>query len=120
MSTYTQSILIAFFYNDYFIIYSFLFHGLFIRIENIVICLCLKPLLCSPLFFYFLSALCLVLLPFPSTRDTCSLQSPDTVHTNLRLFQFIEDILKGSGVVLTSPSTWLVITKQQAFYQAFF
>lgn len=70
--------------------------------------------------FYFLSALCLVLLPFPSTRDTCSLQSPDTVHTNLRLFQFIEDILKGSGVVLTSPSTWLVITKQQAFYQAFF
>lgn len=70
--------------------------------------------------FYFLSALCLVLLPFPSTRDTCSLQSPDTVHTNLRLFQFVEDILKDSGVVLTNPSTWLAITKQQAFYQAFF
>jgi len=70
--------------------------------------------------FYFLSALCLVLLPFPSTRDTCSLQSPDTVHTNLRLFQFVEDILKDSGVVLSNPSTWLAITKQQAFYQAFF
>jgi len=70
--------------------------------------------------FYLLSALCLVLLPFPSTRDTCSLQSPDTVHTNLRLFQFVEDILKDSGVVLSNPSTWLAITKQQAFYQAFF
>lgn len=79
-----------------------------------------KTIIMFSFIFYFLSALCLVLLPFPSTRDTCSLQSPDTVHTNLRLFQFIEDILKDSGVVLTNPSTWLAITKQQAFYQAFF
>lgn len=79
-----------------------------------------KTIIMFSFIFYFLSALCLVLLPFPSTRDTCSLQSPDTVHTNLRLFQFIEDVLKDSGVVLTNPSTWLAITKQQAFYQAFF
>ncbi len=79
-----------------------------------------KTIIMFSFIFYFLSALCLVLLPFPSTRDTCSLQSPDTVHTNLRLFQFVEDILKDSGVVLTNPSTWLAITKQQAFYQAFF
>ncbi len=79
-----------------------------------------KTIIMFSFIFYFLSALCLVLLPFPSTRDTCSLQSPDTVHTNLRLFQFVEDILKDSGVVLSNPSTWLAITKQQAFYQAFF
>jgi len=79
-----------------------------------------KTIIMFSFIFYFLSALCLVLLPFPSTRDTCSLQSADTVHTNLRLFQFVDDVLKDSGVVVTNPSTWLAITKQQAFFQAFF
>ncbi|WP_036217998.1 VanZ family protein [Lysinibacillus sphaericus] len=119
MSTYTQSILIAFFIT---IILSFVLFipWLIYTYRKYSYLSMSKTIIMFSFIFYFLSALCLVLLPFPSTRDTCSLQSPDTVHTNLRLFQFIEDILKGSGVVLTSPSTWLVITKQQAFYQAFF
>lgn len=119
MSTYTQSILIAFFIT---IILSFVLFipWLIYTYRKYSYLSISKTIIMFSFIFYFLSALCLVLLPFPSTRDTCSLQSPDTVHTNLRLFQFIEDILKDSGVVLTNPSTWLVITKQQAFYQAFF
>ncbi len=62
----------------------------------------------------------MVLLPFPETRDTCSLQSADTVHYNLQPFQFMADIMKDSGIVLTSPKTWLLLTKQPAFFQAFF
>ncbi|HBJ01559.1 MULTISPECIES: VanZ family protein [Lysinibacillus] len=119
MSTYTQSILIAFFIT---IILSFVLFipWLIYTYRKYSYLSMSKTIIMFSFIFYFLSALCLVLLPFPSTRDTCSLQSPDTVHTNLRLFQFIEDILKDSGVVLTNPSTWLAITKQQAFYQAFF
>ncbi|MED4075155.1 VanZ family protein [Lysinibacillus fusiformis] len=119
MSTYTQSILIAFFIT---IILSFVLFipWLIYTYRKYSYLSMSKTIIMFSFIFYFLSALCLVLLPFPSTRDTCSLQSPDTVHTNLRLFQFVEDILKDSGVVLTNPSTWLAITKQQAFYQAFF
>ncbi|MDC6270187.1 VanZ family protein [Lysinibacillus fusiformis] len=119
MSTYTQSILIAFFIT---IILSFVLviPWLIYTYRKYSYLSMSKTIIMFSFIFYFLSALCLVLLPFPSTRDTCSLQSPNTVHTNLRLFQFVEDILKDSGVVLTNPSTWLAITKQQAFYQAFF
>ncbi|WP_418301758.1 VanZ family protein [Lysinibacillus fusiformis] len=119
MSTYTQSILIAFFIT---IILSFVLFipWLIYTYRKYSYLSISKTIIMFSFIFYFLSALCLVLLPFPSTRDTCLLQSPDTVHTNLRLFQFIEDILKDSGVVLTNPFTWLAITKQQAFYQAFF
>ncbi len=119
MSTYTQSVLIAFFMTIIlscilfmpWLIYTYRKYG-YLSIS--------KTIIMFSFIFYFLSALCLVLLPFPSTRDTCSLQSPETVHMNLRLFQFIEDILKDSGVVITNPSTWLALTKQQAFFQVFF
>lgn len=119
MSTYTQSIFIAFFITIFlsfvlfipWLIYTYRKYGYLSMSKTIIM---------FSFIFYFLSALCLVLLPFPSTRDTCSLQSADTVHTNLRLFQFVDDVLKDSGVVVTNPSTWLAITKQQAFFQAFF
>ena len=39
--------------------------------------------------FYMLTALFLVLLPLPNTRDTCSLQAPGTVHYSLIPFSFI-------------------------------
>ncbi|MCM0626904.1 VanZ family protein [Lysinibacillus sp. OL1_EC] len=119
MSTYTQSIFIAFFIT---IILSFVLFipWLIYTYRKYGYLSMSKTIIMFSFIFYFLSALCLVLLPFPSTRDTCSLQSADTVHTNLRLFQFVDDVLKDSGVVVTNPSTWLAITKQQAFFQAFF
>lgn len=70
--------------------------------------------------FYAIAALFLVLLPLPTTRDTCAMQPADTVHYNLHLFQFIDDILYKSGIVLSEPATWRFIIKQPAFYQAFF
>lgn len=119
MSTYTESIFIAFFIT---IILSFVLFipWLIYTYRKYGYLSMSKTIIMLSFIFYFLSALCLVLLPFPSTRDTCSLQPTDTIHSNLRLFQFVEDILKDSGVVVTNPSTWLAITKQQAFYQAFF
>lgn len=119
MSTYTHSIFIAFFIT---IILSFVLFipWLIYTYRKYGYLSMSKTIIMFSFIFYFLSALCLVLLPFPSTRDTCSLQSADTVHTNLRLFQFVDDVLKDSGVVVTNPSTWLAITKQQAFFQAFF
>ena len=53
--------------------------------------------------FYMLAALFLVLLPLPNTRDTCSLQSPGTVHYSLIPFSFISDIIKNSSVVWSEP-----------------
>jgi hypothetical protein len=43
--------------------------------------------------FSMLSALFLVLLPLPDTRNTCALQSPDTVRYSLVPFYFIWDVL---------------------------
>ncbi|GLC90163.1 VanZ family protein [Lysinibacillus piscis] len=79
-----------------------------------------KTIIMWSFIFYFLAALCLVLLPFPETRDTCSLQKPDTVYYNVKPFQFVADVLKDSGIVLNNPTTWLYTIKQPAFFQAFF
>ncbi len=70
--------------------------------------------------FYFLSALFLVLLPLPSTRDTCSLQPPGMQYYSLVPFQFVKDTLRNSGIVLSQPATYIYALKQPAFQQAFF
>lgn len=70
--------------------------------------------------FYMLSALFLVLLPLPDTRNTCALQSPDTVHYSLVPFYFIWDIIHSSSVVWSQPSTYIQLFKQSAFLQAAF
>lgn len=79
-----------------------------------------KTVIMFSFIFYFLAALCLVMLPLPETRDTCSVQSANTIHYNLLPFQFVADIMKDSGIVLTRPTTWLYAIKQPAFFQAFF
>lgn len=70
--------------------------------------------------FYILSALFLVLLPLPESRNTCAMQNPNTVHYSLVPFQFIEDILKGNWLDLKNPASYMLIFKQSAFYQVFF
>lgn len=70
--------------------------------------------------FYMLSALFLVLLPLPDTRNTCALQSPDTVHYNLIPFNFVRDIMNSGSVVWTQPSTYVRLLTQSAFLQAVF
>lgn len=70
--------------------------------------------------FYMLSALFLVLLPLPATRNTCAFQSPDTVHYNLIPFNFVRDIINSSSVVWSQPSTYVRLLTQSAFLQALF
>ncbi|MGE7915673.1 VanZ family protein [Lysinibacillus xylanilyticus] len=119
MSVYTHSIMVALLITIFssfmllvpWLIYTYRKYG-YLSVS--------KTIIMFSFIFYFLSALCLVLLPFPETRDTCSLQAPDTVQYNLHPFQFVTDILKDSGIVLTNPSTWIYIPKQPAFFQAFF
>ncbi|WP_213588802.1 VanZ family protein [Paenibacillus woosongensis] len=72
--------------------------------------------------FYMLSALFLVLLPLPATRNTCAFQSPDTVHYNLVPFNFVRDIVINSSgsVVWSQPSTYVRLLTESAFLQALF
>ncbi|HLQ98403.1 MAG TPA: VanZ family protein [Candidatus Dormibacteraeota bacterium] len=70
--------------------------------------------------FYMLTALFLVLLPLPTTRDTCSLQPPDTVHYSLVPLSFIKDIMSSSSVVWSHPSTYGRLLTESAFFQAVF
>lgn len=65
--------------------------------------------------FYMLTALFLVILPLPTTRDTCSIQSPDAVHRQLIPFYFIQDMWKGSSVVWSQPATYTQLFKQGTF-----
>src|SRR5699024_6173603 len=70
--------------------------------------------------FYMLTALFLVLLPLPNTRDTCSLQAPGTVHYSLIPFSFISDIITNSSVLWSDPSTYTQMFKHSAFWKAAF
>jgi glycopeptide antibiotics resistance protein len=70
--------------------------------------------------FYMLSALFLVLLPLPATRNTCSFQSPDTVYYSLIPLYFIWDVINISSIVWSQPSTYIQVFKQSAFLQAAF
>lgn len=79
-----------------------------------------KTIIVFSFIFYFLAALFLVLLPLPETTNTCAMQKPDTQFFNLRPFQFVQDIVYKTNIALKSPSTWVAIIKQPAFYQAFF
>lgn len=79
-----------------------------------------KTIIAFSFIFYFLSALFLVLLPLPETTNTCTLQKPGTNFFNLRPFQFIADISKDSGILLSKPATWIYTIRQPSFYQAFF
>lgn len=119
MSVYTNSIVVAAIFTVImsfilfipWLIYTYRKYGFLSFSKTIVV---------FSFLFYAASALCLILLPLPPTRDTCAIQPPDTVHYNLQLFQFIKDIQYKSGIVWSQPSTWRYILQQPAFFQAFF
>ncbi|RJX40471.1 VanZ family protein [Paenibacillus pinisoli] len=70
--------------------------------------------------YYMISALFLVLLPLPSSYDTCAQQAPGTVYYSLMPFTFITDMLQDGTVQWTQPGTYPQILKQKAFWQAAF
>ncbi|MGN7414725.1 VanZ family protein [Paenibacillus sp. SAF-068] len=70
--------------------------------------------------FYILAAYCLVILPFPTTRDTCAQQAVDTIHYNLIPFTFVKDIMKETPMVWSQPSSYLSMIQGRAFLQVLF
>lgn len=79
-----------------------------------------QTLLSFSFIFYMISALFLVLLPLPDTRNTCAMQNPNTQHYSLMPFRFIADTLSGGWFDIKRPATYMLVFKQPAFYQAFF
>lgn len=69
--------------------------------------------------FYSMSALFLVLLPLPLTRDTCSLQSADTIHYVLKPLNSLDN-MKALNLNWSSMSSYVVLLKSQAFLQPAF
>src|SRR5699024_5170372 len=69
--------------------------------------------------FYSMSALFLVLLPLPLTRDTCSLQSADTIHYVLKPLNSLDN-MKALNLNWSSMSSYVALLKSQAFLQPAF
>lgn len=101
--------LLGFFLIIPWLIYSYRKYGFFSLWTSLIV---------YSFIFYMLSALFLVLLPLPATRNTCALQSADTIYYSLAPFTFVQDTLKGSSIVWSQPSTYIQIFKQSAFLQA--
>ncbi|MFC9710687.1 VanZ family protein [Paenibacillus sp. NPDC056933] len=70
--------------------------------------------------FYLLAAYCLVILPFPTTRNTCAQQAADTVYYNLVPFTFVKDIMKETPIVWSQPSSYMGMIQGRAFLQVLF
>ncbi|SEO49600.1 MULTISPECIES: VanZ family protein [unclassified Paenibacillus] len=70
--------------------------------------------------FYLLAAYCLVILPFPTTRNTCAQQAADTVYYNLFPFTFVKDIMKETPIVWSQPASYMVMIQGRAFLQVLF
>src|SRR5699024_10431968 len=92
------------------LIYSYRKYGYFSLWESIV---------AYSFIYYMLTALFLVLLPLPATRDTCSLQPSDTVHYTLVPFNFIKDIISSSFVVFFQFPSILEESIWVRFYSIF-
>ncbi|RAW16096.1 VanZ family protein [Paenibacillus taichungensis] len=70
--------------------------------------------------FYLLAAYCLVILPFPTTRNTCAQQAADTVYYNLVPFTFVKDIMKETPIIWSQPSSYMGMIQGRAFLQVLF
>src|SRR5699024_1551379 len=90
------------------LMYSYLKYGYLIRWASIVT---------SSFVFYIIAALFLVLLPLPSTMDSCSLQSSETVYYTLVPISFIRDIMSNSSVLWSQRSTYSRLLSQPASIQ---
>ncbi|MFH0070803.1 VanZ family protein, partial [Peribacillus sp. NPDC056705] len=67
---------------------------------------------------YLMNAVFLVLLPLPATRHN----APMDVNSVMQWvpFQFVMDIWKETRVVLSEPSTYMLLFKERAFLQVAF
>ncbi|WP_413374008.1 VanZ family protein [Paenibacillus taichungensis] len=70
--------------------------------------------------FYLLAAYCLVILPFPTTRNTCAQQAAATVYYNLVPFTFVKDIMKETPIIWSQPASYIGMIQGRAFLQVLF
>lgn len=73
----------------------------------------------ASLLFYLMTAYFLVILPLPDVRENCT-DVINTVYAQLKPFKFIDDIQRETGVIWSSPSSWLVLLRARSFYQVIF
>lgn len=80
----------------------------------------LRVLLVFSFLFYLISAYYMVILPLPKDRDVKSSQREDIEYTNLKPFEFIEDIKRETRVDFDNPNTFKYLLTERAFLQAIF
>lgn len=72
------------------------------------------------LLLFVMTAYYLIILPFPKTFDTCSMQRPGTQHYQLIPFTSIMDIIRETKVNFANPMSYIGILKERAFLQVAF
>lgn len=72
------------------------------------------------LLLFAMTAYYLIILPFPKTFDTCSMQRPGTQHYQLMPFTSIFDIARETNVNIKNPMSYIWILKERAFLQVAF
>jgi glycopeptide antibiotics resistance protein/uncharacterized RDD family membrane protein YckC len=77
-----------------------------------------RVLVIYSLLLYLLTALYLVILPLPATRNTCT--GLREAFASFAPFQFVKDFLKETRVVPGEPATYVLLFKERAFLQAAF
>lgn len=70
------------------------------------------------LLLYLMTALYLVILPLPATRNTCT--AVQGAMASFVPFRFVYDFWKETGVHFAQPSTYVQLFKERAFWQAAF
>lgn len=78
-----------------------------------------RSVIVASLLFYLMTAYFLVILPLPDVRENCA-DLANTVYAQLQPFKFIDDIQRETGVIWSSPSSWLVLLRARSFYQVIF
>ena len=66
-----------------------------------------------------MTAYFLVILPVPDARENCA-ELINTVYAQLKPFQFMNDIQRETGIIWSSPSSWIVLLRARSFYQVIF
>lgn len=77
----------------------------------------LKGIIIYSFILYLMSAFFLVILPMPSIKEVTQMTGP---RAQLNPFQFILDLKKDGGLVITNPHTYLKFLKSFVFLQLVF
>lgn len=78
-----------------------------------------RALVLYSMLLYFISAYYLVILPLPQNVHNC-LDRAGSAFEQLRPFQFVRDIVKESRIEWSHPTTYVLLLKERAFFQAAF